>query len=204
MTEKSSQKETEKQIACLILAAGSSSRFGGRKQLADVSGAPMIQHTIRQIKACFDGTIFCVVGAYGDEVAVHITSDVEVIKFANWQEGMGASIAHGVKTIRQKKEYDGILIAVVDQVALTCEDYKKLITPFDGNAIVASHYGGRCGVPALFPPSYFNQLEKLSGDRGAQSLLKDAQNPKVLVPMALAEFDIDTPHDLILFENKIR
>ena len=49
------------QIACIILAAGKSLRFGENKLLAPVSGAPLLSHTLRAIPTSLFSQILVVV-----------------------------------------------------------------------------------------------------------------------------------------------
>ena len=51
-------------IDCLILAAGSASRFGGCKQLADWQGQPLLATSIATARTLEPAQIFVVGGAF--------------------------------------------------------------------------------------------------------------------------------------------
>ncbi len=85
------------QIACLLLAAGNASRFGGKKQLALIDGQPMILHTLNQLTSVFHDDVYIVTGAYADDVRPYVEDRAHVIENDEWLSGMGTSIAKGVE-----------------------------------------------------------------------------------------------------------
>jgi molybdenum cofactor cytidylyltransferase len=50
-------------IGGLILAAGKGTRFGGPKQLAELDGRPMLEHSIQAMTASPVGRVVVVLGA---------------------------------------------------------------------------------------------------------------------------------------------
>ncbi|WP_261841897.1 nucleotidyltransferase family protein [Aliamphritea ceti] len=186
-------------IACLLLAAGGSSRFGGRKQLACVGGKSMVQHTLEQLTPVFKQKLYTVIGAYRDEIRPVVNKYSYVIEHAGWEQGLGSSIAEGVNTITRHADYDGILIALADQVMVSQNDYLTLLDTFDGTQIVASSYSGKNAVPALFPAQYFPELQEFNSDSGARALLALHTNAVISVSLPQAETDIDTKQDLTEF-----
>jgi molybdenum cofactor cytidylyltransferase len=190
-------------IAGLILAAGESTRFGGRKQLADIDGKPMLEHAIDQLRPIFNDDLYVVLGAFRDEILSVIGNRAKTIANDNWQSGMGSSIAAGIAGICAAGKYDGVLIALGDQVGLTGSDYQKLLNAFDGSHIIASRYKEMNGVPALFPAAYFPELSMMGGARGAQQVLNNSSYNISAIAIPNAEFDIDTPEDLELFSSQL-
>ncbi len=190
-------------IAGLILAAGESTRFGGRKQLADINGKPMLEHAIDQLRPILNDDLYVVLGAFRDEILSVIGNRAKTIANDNWQSGMGSSIAAGIAGICAAGTYDGVLIALADQVGLTRNDYQKLLNAFDGSHVIASRYKEMNGVPALFPAAYFPELSKLDGARGAQQVLNSSSHDISAIAMPNAAFDIDTQDDLKLFANRL-
>lgn len=190
-------------IAGLILAAGESTRFGGRKQLADIDGKPMLEHAIDQLRPIFNDDLYVVLGAFRDEILSMIGNRAKTIANDNWQSGMGSSITAGITGICAAGTYDGVLIALADQVGLTRNDYQKLLNAFDGSHIIASRYKEMNGVPALFPAAYFPELAMMTGGRGAQQVLNSGNHDISAIAMPNAAFDIDTQDDLKLFANRL-
>ncbi|PKR48030.1 hypothetical protein COO20_25090 [Thalassospira marina] len=184
-------------LAGIILAAGESARFGGRKQLALIDGKPMICHAIDQLLPVLgDNHLHVVLGAFAGEIAPHLPTSQSYVVNEDWQAGMGSSIAAGINAICRAGDYDGVLIALADQAKLQTLHYQKLCAAFDGQHIIASHYGNKNGVPAIFPKSLFNDLAVLAGQEGAKSILQKHAASLLSVPMDDASFDIDYRSDL--------
>ena len=183
-------------IACLVLAAGQASRFGGRKQFADIKGKPMIVRSLEQLKPIFHNDLYTLIGAYAEDLRPIVEPLSEVIHHPQWESGLGSSLSKGVRAIVENRTYDGIMVVLTDQVALREEDYKYLLDQFNGQQIVAAEYSQHLGVPAIFPASFFDRLLDLKGDQGARKLIQENQDQVVSVRLPMAEIDIDTRLDL--------
>lgn len=180
-------------IAALIPAAGRSSRFGACKQLLAMHGKSLLQQAVDRANAVAPGAVFVVTGA--DHQAISQTvRDAALIYNPAWSDGLGGSIACGVERIADN--HDGILVVLADQVALERDDLQRLCDGYDGGNIVCARYQGQRGVPALFCRESYPLLRRLTGDRGAKSLLRDGRFMVTEVPMENAAVDIDTEEDL--------
>jgi len=183
-------------LACLVLAAGEAARFGRPKQLAEIDGKAMVCHVLEQLKPLFDTDLYCVVGAYRDHIVPVIKDKAVVIENPNWRDGMGTSISTGIQHIVGLHKYDGVLIALADQLAIKTKDYQGLVNLFDKRAIVAASYAATLAVPAIFPPHLFNDLQGLEADYGARKILKETTCAITPYALSAAAFDIDTPDNL--------
>lgn len=183
-------------IAGLLLAAGAGTRFGGCKQLALIEGKPLVRHTLETLSLVFNDQPYIVLGANREDVRPVVEDIAQVIDHSGWQQGLGSSIACGVREIVAWGKFDGILVSLADQLWLTSGHFDQLIEQFQGDRIVAAYYSASPGVPAIFPATMFEQLKQLNTDRGAKSLLMDMQREIVTIPMQTAAMDIDTRNDL--------
>jgi molybdenum cofactor cytidylyltransferase len=183
-------------IAGLLLAAGAGRRFGGCKQLALIDGKPLVRHALETLVSVFDEQLYIVLGAHSEDVRPVVEDIAQVIDHSDWQQGLGSSIACGVREIVALEQFDGILVSLADQLRLTPGDFDQLIEQFHGDRTVAAYYADSPGVPAIFPVTMFEQLKQLGTDRGAKSLLVDMQREIVTIPMPAAAMDIDTREDL--------
>ena len=183
-------------LACLLLAAGAGSRFGGCKQLATLDGKPLLRHGLDALAPLFGEHLYIVLGANRSEIDPVVGDSARVIVNDGWRQGLGSSIAAGVTEITANPNYDGILTALGDQPRLTAADYSLLIEKFDRRRIVAARYAKQPGVPALFPQARFEALMQLDGDQGARSLLRQSRDQVVQVSLPTAAKDIDTPADI--------
>jgi xanthine dehydrogenase accessory factor len=182
----------------MLLAAGSSSRFGSPKQLADVAGRPMLARTLdtlRQLERRHPVTV--VLGANAERLEPIVRAAGANAAFnPEYGQGMASSICAGLA--RAPLDARGVLIVLADQVAVTTEDLRRLVSRWEQqpDRIVAAQYGDTIGVPAILPADLFPELAALQGDRGARPLLARHAERVIRVPMPSAAQDIDTPADL--------
>ncbi len=193
----------------LILAAGSASRFGGCKLLADWQGQPLITASINAANALKPEKIIIVAGAFYSQLkesrlieAQLNTVDVELIEFRDWPLGMGHSLAFGVS---QLPNNNPVLILLGDQPLISAQDLQNLYNAWcaQPTQIACASFASTIGVPAIFPARFKPELLACTGDRGAKILMTRYANELIKVPIPNAEFDVDTPTDLdnLLLEN---
>ena len=185
-----------KNIYAIILAAGESSRFGTPKQLADWQDSNLLQHTINITKSLFDKNIVVVLGANAGLIQSRINSnDIAIEMNDEWQSGMSSSIRAGIKALPEDTE--AVMILLCDQPLIGKSSFKKLIDLWQQRpkSIVASEYLDTLGVPAIFPVSFFSQLELLQGDKGAKQLLMSMKEQVLTISVPEASIDIDTQND---------
>jgi molybdenum cofactor cytidylyltransferase len=183
-------------IAIIILAAGGSSRMGSPKQLLAWGGTTLIEHTIDQAEQSEINDIYIVLGAKCEEIRSQIAaSNCTIIISDHWQSGLGHSLASGMKHLqRSTKCYDGVLVMLADQPEVDSAYLNKLMSEFhiDKKQIMATAYGNKIGVPAIFDEIYYEQLSALTGDDGAKKIIrKNLANVTTLSPKT-SFIDIDT------------
>src|ERR1044071_4629521 len=160
----------------IILAAGSSSRFGNTKQLLHFKGKTLLQHTMEEAAEAGAQPVVVVTGAHADEISKEIKSEkVEIVFNKNWEQGMASGIVIGLKkAIILSKELENVIITVCDQPFVSSSLFQQLFQKQNesGKHIVPSAYADTIGTPALFTKKYFDALMDLTGDQGAKGLLK--------------------------------
>jgi len=182
----------------MLLAAGSSSRFGSPKQLADIAGQPMLARTldtVLQLERRHPVTV--VLGADVEQLAPLVRDASANVAFnPDYAQGLASSIRAGLA--QAPFDARGALIALADQVAVTADDLRRLVSRWEQQPdhIVAALYEDTIGVPAIFPADLFRELAELQGDRGARAVLSRYPERVIGVPMPSAAQDIDTPADL--------
>ena len=188
-------------LCAVILAAGASRRYGSLKQLANYRGETLVARSVRLAHEAGAEAVWVVLGyrAYLIHRALQESGAISVgtstVRNARWRDGMGRSLACGVRALDRRAR--AVLVCLADQPLLEAEDLAALVLAWRASprSIVASRYAAKPGVPAIFPRSQFAALKSLSGDRGAQALL--ASSKDVLgVPIPLAVVDVDEPRDL--------
>ena len=186
----------------IVLAAGASTRFGSPKQLVRLNGRPLLHLAVSRAVEVGGQAVTVVLGANAAELAPLLRhTPAAVVVNRDWAEGMGSSVRMGVA--RVPATADAVLLMLADQPAVTAEDLRRLVGTWrrQTRCIVAAHYDGTTGVPAIFPREDFNALAALRGDTGARALLKRGGERLVRVPLQVAAIDIDTPEDLLNLQN---
>lgn len=192
------RSEDAPSLHAIVLAAGSSSRFGSPKQLVRVDGRPLLHAAVSRAVDVAGHAVSVVLGAHAADLAPLLRhSAASIVINRDWSEGMASSIRAGVS--RLPGSCGGVMLVLADQAAVTAEDLRRLATTWrrQPEYIVAAQYGATLGAPAIFPASCFRDLSELRGDRGAQMLFKRNPDRVVRVPMDSASIDIDTPEDLL-------
>ncbi len=123
----------------------------------------------------------------------------KILENPDWQEGMGSSIRVAMKSVLTTPKVPlAVLLLVCDQPALTADLLRALLDLHDGSpdAIVASHYGGVLGVPAVFGARYFGELAILSGASGARKVISMHLEHVMQVEFEGGDSDVDLPEDV--------
>lgn len=183
-------------IAVVVLAAGSSSRLGHPKQLVDYRGKNLLQHHIDVLNSKEFGVKVLILGASKTEIEQKINPhNFTIVENKEWEEGIASSIRAGVKAVQGEANIERILITVCDQPYIDKQILDRLVDA-SKSEIVASSYGSRLGVPAMFAKNYFSKLLALKGDEGAKRIILNEMDKVAQIKFPHGEFDIDTPSDL--------
>jgi molybdenum cofactor cytidylyltransferase len=194
-------------IAAIVLAAGSSRRFGSDKLLHPVTrkGAtlPLAAHSLLPWLDVFaQVTVVVRPGseAFRDAIAASLGPSTPAalrwIVCQDAEQGMAASLACGVRANRGAA---GWLIGLADMPAVPMSAIAgvrdALIT---GAALSAASRDGRRGHPVGFASRYYEELLALRGDAGARGLLERDRSSLVQIEAGDDGIfaDIDVPGDL--------
>lgn len=186
-------------IAILLLAAGGSSRMGVAKQLLPWGGTSMIGNAINQAKSSVAGEVLVVLGANFDDIEKEMAhSNVSIIRNKEWEMGLGSSIACGIDYIKQQHpEINTVLVMLADQPLIDSKYLNVLIESHikGKKGIVATRYGSKYGVPAIFSKFYFGVLGTLRSDHGAKELINSKPEDLIGISIEKNTMDIDTMQD---------
>lgn len=182
-------------VAAVLLAAGRSTRFGAADKIAaELDGVPLGLHAARTIAALPLALRYVVTGATPRDYP-----GFEIVPNLRPEAGLSRSIALGVAAARAAGA-QAVLIALADMPCVAAEHFLRLIERADGpDALVASTDGGHRTPPAVFGADWFDELEALSGDRGARDLL---QRGTAISAAPGDLLDIDTPDDLVVARTR--
>ena len=181
-------------IGGLVLAAGAATRFGAPKQLAELDGVPMLEHSLRTMTAAPVGRVVVVLGAGADEIAKTVDlHGADALVCARWDEGQSASLACGLAELA---DCEAIVVTLGDQPRVSPDAIRRVIGARNGAAAVRATYGGNPGHPVLLERELYEQLRNVTGDRGARNLLLSAHVLEVPCDDLGGGEDVDTPAEL--------
>jgi CTP:molybdopterin cytidylyltransferase MocA len=198
-------------ISAVLLAAGSGSRFGGRKLLAPYRGRPLIESSLANLaQAPVDETVVVV----GDDAkmlrAVCEPFGVRVVDNPDWEQGQSTSVRAGLLALGPEVRAAVVLLA--DQPLVGAGAVERLVAAFEGGARVAvATYDAKRRNPVLFSRAVWPLLlEELSGDEGARAVLR--RHPDLLTEVPCDGVgdpaDVDTAEDLrgleLMHERELR
>jgi molybdenum cofactor cytidylyltransferase len=189
--------ETMHGVTGILLAAGSSKRFGGDKQSALIGGVPMLTRAASTLlNAGFDLPVV-VLGAHAAEHWPMLYGlPVRIVRNPHAESGMASSL---LTAMEAAGDCEAVCITVCDQPAVTARHLRMLVSAWRKMhaSIIASDYGGGVhGVPAVFAAKHFEELRELRGDRGAGPLIARRAETLQTIPLPGGAIDIDTPADL--------
>ena len=184
-------------VAAILLAAGSASRFGSDKlHHALPHGVAIAVQSARHLHAVF-GKSLAVVRPGAEALAEKLRAegcDIAVCETA--AEGMGESLACAVRAVGPADAY---VVALADMPFIRPSSIEAVRDALAaGGALVAPYFRAHRGHPVGISGRFRAELEALKGDEGARKLLvaRAAELVKVPVGDPGVVRDIDKPSDL--------
>jgi molybdenum cofactor cytidylyltransferase len=178
-------------IGCIVLAAGTGSRFGSDKRLAQLNGVILLEHTLGNIAPAFHKRILVL--RPGDEaLGIRHAADWQIVLAANAGKGMGHSLAAAMVLAG---DWDGAVVALADMPFVQTTTYEAVRVRLTSGNLVVPYYRDQRGNPVGIGRDYFAEVARLEGDQGARLLLQqhaaavvrvDVEDPGIVR-------DVDTP-----------
>lgn len=191
----------EKRIACVVLAAGRSTRMGQHNKLLEaLGGRPVVRRTVEAALASRARPVVVVTGHQADQVEAALAGlDVTFVHNPEFTSGMASSLKAGIAALPDR--LDGAIVALGDMPEVGPAHLDRMIAAFEpkeGRSIIVPVHDGRRGNPVLWSAELFPAMERLSGDVGARQLIAD--NAESVVELDLGteavHVDLDTPDAL--------
>ena len=119
-------------IGGLVLAAGAGTRFGGRKQLAELDGRPLLEHAVRAMTSTPVGRVVVVLGALAEEITATVDlHGADPCTCERWDEGQAASLACGLGEL---SDCEAVVVTLGDQPRMSPDAIRRVISARDGEA----------------------------------------------------------------------
>lgn len=187
---------SEQDVVGILLAAGRGARFGGDKLLAPFAGEGVGAAACRHLLMAIPRVVAVV---RPDDAALAVAlgaAGARVVRCANADDGMGASLACGVGAT---KDAAGWVIALGDMPWIQSATITRVAAAVrEGARIAAPYHRGQRGHPVGFGALCYAELAALTGDQGALSVVRAHSEwiTRVDVDDAGTLRDIDRPSDL--------
>ncbi|MDH5019914.1 nucleotidyltransferase family protein [Halobacterium rubrum] len=175
--------EADATVAGVLLAAGTSSRYGEpNKLLEPVDDHPMVRRSARTLLAADLDSVTVVVGHDADRVRDALDAlDVSVVRNPDYESGQASSVRVGVNAL-DDEAVDAAIFALGDMPYVDPASVDALVATFaaTGRSALAAGCSGDRGNPVLFAAEHFDALAAVSGDTGGRSVLLAAGDAAVV------------------------
>ncbi len=188
-------------VGGIVLAAGTSSRFGeANKLLATVCGEPIVRHAVRTLVNAAVDPVVVVLGHEADAVGEAIADlPVETVYNDAYATGQASSVGVGIGELEGLSTVDAAVVALGDMPFIESGTVDALVAAYRdgaGEALAAAH-GGVRGNPVLFDRRFFEPLSGVDGDIGGRKILLESDSAAlVAVDDPGVRRDVDEPTDL--------
>ena len=191
------------QTAGIILAAGTSVRFGQPKQLIRLGNKYLVEWVL---DAALDSRLHKVVLVLGharETILRALGSKVqhpglEVAINPRYRDGQATSLKTGLLSLRQN--FGSVMFLLGDQPMLKTDIIDHMLDQFrqSENDLCVPVYKNKSGNPTIFRRPLYDALMQISGDTGARDIIRKNSDRAQFVEIddPLCFFDIDTPKDL--------
>lgn len=187
----------------ILLAAGSSRRFGKNKLLVPFHGKPLFAWGLAALNEVCQQRGDCtltVVSRYPEIWEAAQALGAQAVDSPESEKGQSYSIRAGLQSLGRVEEEDSLLFLPADQPWITPKTISRLLDAAGPDTWTATAaFGERVGTPTLFSARLLPDLMALEGDRGGRKLM-GRPGQACLVVQAGSEReldDVDYPEQLI-------
>jgi len=187
-------------LPIILLAAGASSRMGGRDKLLEpIHGEPLLARMARMACTVSDCVIVALPPPPHPRYGALRESGAHPISVPDAAEGMNASLRAALAAL--PGDAPAFLLLLADLPDIRAEDITAVLIARENHpeALIwrAATENGKPGHPIIFSAALFPQIAVLQGDDGAKSVVKAARGRIHLIPLPgeRARLDLDTPED---------
>jgi CTP:molybdopterin cytidylyltransferase MocA len=180
-----------------VLAAGSSTRFDGVKQLAMLGDRPLVRWAVDAAVASDLRPVVTVVGRRAGPIEAVLPQGVDVVRARRAKAGISRSLRALVEALEGWRQIGAVCVGLADQPQVGEEAYRRLARAYDAGATLAvATYAGVRQNPVLIARPLWPRVKELRGDIGARALMPETDVTEVDCTDTGSPDDIDTPADL--------
>jgi molybdenum cofactor cytidylyltransferase len=184
----------DRAVAAVVLAAGTSRRYGSPKQLVVVDGWTLVEHVIGSAMEAGLEPVIVVVPVWLSPPPGLDLTDARWIRNAFPERGVSLSLRLGLGAVDSGAS--AALIMLGDQPGIPPATIAAVLKARGDRPLVAASAGGVLAPPVLIERTHFHLADDLTGDVGLRDLLRENPDLVTSVPVAAHAVDLDTPADL--------
>ncbi len=192
------------EIGGVVLASGLSERFGGEKLVESVGGRPLGRWAV---EAALASSLDRVVLVTRPELVEAIQGDnlrLELVLNARPEAGQSHALKLGLAALGE--ETSCALFLLADQPLVTSGLIDRFVAAAkDDVELAAVEDEGGIKPPALFGRTFFDRLQRLTGDEGGRSILTACRDRLVTIETEWPgqAIDVDRPEDLKRIKERL-
>jgi CTP:molybdopterin cytidylyltransferase MocA len=185
----------------LVLAAGSSSRFGSPKALAELDGRPLLQHVLDAVAAAHLQPVIVVLGESAPAIELRIRWRTERrIRNPDPARGLSSSLRDGLADLAATAPRVDAVVLLGDQPRTSPAVIRALVEAADltDRPIVAPRYAAGGGSnPVFIRRDAFRIAREAENDRGLGPILIARPDLVTWIDVEGSNPDVDTRADLL-------
>ncbi len=190
-------------VVAVVLAAGTSTRFGSPKLLAPLDGRPVLQHTLDAVAVAGLADAVVVLGheAEAVEAAIAWRGERRVVN-PRPEDGLSSSLRVGLDAAVEIPGTDAVLVVLGDQPRLRPGVIRAVVAAGtapeaeDAEFVRPRYADDPAPNPVLVRRSAWALAAGLDGDRGLGQLMANRTDRVIEVKVEGANPDVDTPAEL--------
>ena len=197
------ERDGTEPIVGVLLAAGTSSRYGAaNKLLVAVEGEPIVRRAAATLCRSAVDRVVTVLGYEAERIGP-VLDDIDdfdpvFVENPAYKQGQSTSVRTGVSAASELGA-GAVVIALGDMPTVDPTSIDALVDAYraDAGDALAAAFDGRRGNPVLFDRRYFDALGDVSGDVGGREILPNSDRSALVETGDRGVLgDIDTEADL--------
>ena len=181
-------------VAGVLLAAGSSTRMGTNKLFVELGGETLLRRAARTALEAGLDPLYVVLGHESDRARAALKGlDCTIVINERHVRGMYTSVSAGFAALPQGTEAAVLLLA--DMPFVTADLVRALISRWQGEPLVISRYGEVISPPILYAKALFPELTALDQE-GKELVQRHLHEAAVVAQPPSALHDLDFPADV--------
>jgi len=172
-------------IACILLSAGSSERFGSPKALAKLHEVTVIEHLQKLLLSTQVGEVIVVLGAQADQIKPHLLNHKSIKSVYNKDHNLGQTSSFKAGLLNVSKHVLGVMLLPVDYPFISVDSINLLNQCFleQHPAVLIPTFKGKKGHPPLFSIDLRDEFLALGNEQGLNTIAHAHQADTTILPV---------------------